>query len=207
MTSSTAPRILVYLLRRDLRLADNPVFHEISRLSKAKEPSVSFTHVLPIYVFSATQIEVSGFLTPNEDGSLPTSPYPEARSQIGRYWRCGKHRAKFLAESVWDLKSSLEKVGSGLEIQVGTVRDVLSSILEWYSPKTPPVSLSRRDSAHDVKGEVVGLWLTEEDGVEERREEREARNLAKDHNLDFKLVKDEKYYIDECVSVMQNVEV
>ena len=84
--------VLIYVLRRDLRLDDNPVFHEISRLYLSKK--AQFTHVLPLYVFNASQIEVAGFST----GSR--SPYPEARSAVGKFWRCGPHRARFLCESV-----------------------------------------------------------------------------------------------------------
>ena len=71
-------RILIYLLRRDLRLADNPIFHELARLnSQSKKP---FTHLLPVYVFPAQQVEVSGFVADGE-----SSPYPEARSKVGGF--------------------------------------------------------------------------------------------------------------------------
>ncbi|KAK5653391.1 hypothetical protein OQA88_8876 [Cercophora sp. LCS_1] len=70
--------ILVYVLRRDLRVADNPILHHLASNNHG------FTHILPIYVFQAHQVEVSGFLV---NGAK--SPYPEARSRVGRYWRCG----------------------------------------------------------------------------------------------------------------------
>ena len=44
-------KVLIYLLRRDLRLADNPVFHEISRAWSNSRPP--FNAVLPVYVFPA----------------------------------------------------------------------------------------------------------------------------------------------------------
>ena len=170
-------RILIYLLRRDLRLADNPIFYEISKL--AQQSQRPFTHLLPIYVFPAQQVEVSGFLSsPHEQ-----SPYPKARSPTAGFWRCGPLRAKFLAESVWDLKSDLDQVGSGLMIRVGKVGQVIYNLLEHYRQQD------------DV--EVHGVWMTAEEGVEEKREERDVRDNVQAAGKEFKLWKDEKYFIDE----------
>ena len=111
------------------------------------------------------------------------SPFPEARSSAG-FWRCGPHRAKFLAESVWDLKKSLEKAGSGLEIRVGLVGQVVKDVLKAY----------KLDSK---RGEVVTVWMTDEEGVEEKREERDVRRVVEGEGKTFRLWTDEKYYIDE----------
>ena len=170
--------VLIYVLRRDLRLADNPIFHEIQKLSQ--QPQKPFTHVLPLYIFAAQQIEVSGFLK-NESSR---SPYPEARSEVGGFWRCGPHRAKFLAESVWDLKERLQKVGSGLDIRVGTLGRVIEEILDQFKQEKQNVSVS-------------AVWMTEEEGVEEKREERDVRRAAQKAGIDFRLWLDEKYFIDE----------
>ncbi|EMC94513.1 hypothetical protein BAUCODRAFT_53277, partial [Baudoinia panamericana UAMH 10762] len=170
-------RILIYLVRRDLRLADNPVFHEIGRLfSQSHQP---FTHVLPIYIFPAEQIEVSGFLSPG----VTRSPYPEARSYVGGFWRCGRLRAQFIAESVWDLKRDLESTGSGLQIRVGSVRDVVQSILDGYRER------------HDC--EVHGLWMTKEDAWEEYEEEERVGDLMTAEGKEFKIWTDEKYLVDD----------
>lgn len=170
-------RVLIYLLRRDLRLADNPIFHEIERLnSQSQRP---FTHLLPVYVFPAEQIEVSGFLSSKAE----RSPYKEARSQVGGFWRCGRLRAKFIAESVWDLKKDLESIGSGLVIRVGTLHDAVASILEGYRNR------------NDV--EVQGVWMTSEEGWEELYEERYVKQLIDRDGKEFKLWKDEKYFVDE----------
>jgi deoxyribodipyrimidine photo-lyase len=172
-------RVLIYLLRRDLRLADNPIFHEISKASKqSKHP---YTHVLPLYVFPAQQVEVSGFLS-SPDGR---SPYPEARSQHGGFWRCGPRRATFLAESIWDLKTALEGVGSGLTVRAGLLGDVIRDLLEGF----------RKSGS----AEVFGLWMTSEEGVEERREEQEVRRTVEADGKEFRLWVDEKYLIDEYV--------
>ena len=169
-------RILIYLLRRDLRISDNPIFHEIAKIhSQLHAP---FTHLLPLYVFPAQQIEISGFLaSPGEK-----SPYPEARSQIGHYWRCGAHRAKFTAETVWDVKKSLERVGNGLEIRVGMLQDVVRQVVDGFK---------------ESGSEVTGLWMTEEPGVEEKREERAVRSEIEGGGKEFRLWADEKYFVDE----------
>ncbi|OAG43469.1 hypothetical protein AYO21_02406 [Fonsecaea monophora] len=173
----TTHRVLIYLLRRDLRLPDNPVFHEIHQLSQQVQKA--FTHVLPVYVFAAQQVEVSGFVT--EPGSK--SPFPEARSEVGKFWRCGPHRAKFLAESIWDLKSQLEGVGSGLCIRVGILGQVVEDILDQFR---------QADEAS-----VSAVWMTEEEGVEEKREERDVRQAAEKFGIGFRLWLDEKYFIDD----------
>jgi deoxyribodipyrimidine photo-lyase len=173
----SSSRVLIYLLRRDLRLADNPVFHEISKLSQQSHHP--FTHLLPIYVFPAQQVEVSGFLSSADE----VCPFPEARSQVGGFWRCGPLRAKFVAESVWDLKSSLERVGSGLTVRVGMVGQILTALLQHFK------------ATGDL--DVYGVWMTSEEGVEEKREERDARRAVEEAGTDFRLWRDEKYFIDE----------
>lgn len=170
------PRVLIYLLRRDLRLADNPVFNEVS--NNLQQSQLSYTHFLPIYVFAAQQIEVSGFLSSDSE----RSPFPEARSSVAGFWRCGHHRAKFLAESVWDLKRSLHHTGSGLEIRVGLAGQVIQEVLSAF----------KKESA-----QVVAVWMTDEEGVEEKREEKEVKEAAERAGTDFKLWTDEKYFIDD----------
>ena len=158
-------------------MADNPILHEISRITQQSQHA--FTHFLPVYIFAAQQIEVSGFLSSDSD----RSPFPEARSQTGGFWRCGPHRAKFLAESVWDAKKGLEKAGNGLAIRVGMAGQVIQDMLEAFK---------RADT------EVAGVWMTEEEGVEEKCEERDVRKAAEGAQTEFKLWVDEKYFVDEC---------
>lgn len=174
----SSPRILIYLLRRDLRLADNPIFHDISKLSQQSHSP--FTHILPVYVFPAQQVEVSGFLRSPHD----KSPFPEARSELGRFWRCGPLRAKFLAESVWDLKNGLEGVGSGLIIRVGMLGQVVRELLNGFKKQSSEAT-------------VTAIWMTSEEGVEEKREEHDVKKAAQAQQVDFRLWVDEKYYIDE----------
>ena len=170
-------RVLIYLLRRDLRLADNPVFNEISQtFQRSQYPS--YTHFLPLYIFAAQQIEVSGFLS-SDSGS---SPFPEARSNVAGFWRCGPHRAKFLAESVWDLKRSLHDIGSDLEIRIGLAGQVIQELISAFK---------------DESAEIVGVWMTGEEGAEEKREESDVKIAAERAGIEFKLWTDEKYYVDD----------
>ncbi len=169
--------VLIYLLRRDLRLEDNPVFHEL-----AKQKVGPYTHLLPLYVFPAQQMEVSGFIPKD---SSAKNPYPAARSAVGGFWRCGPHRAKFLAESVWDLKETLEEVGSGLEIRVGMVGEVIRNMLDGFA------------KGKGSRMTVGAVWMTEEEGMEEKREERDVKNACEQAGAEFKLFTDEKYFIDE----------
>ncbi len=169
-------KVLIYLLRRDLRVSDNPVLHTLSTTQKDH----GFTHLLPLYVFSAQQLEVKGFIPESEH---VRSPYKEARSQVGGFWRTGPHRASFLAECVWDLKEALEEVGSGLCIRVGTSGDVVKDILSRIAEKK------------EIK--VGAVWMVGEEGVEEHHEERQVKNACRETNVEFKLWNDEKYLIDE----------
>jgi len=174
------PRVLIYLLRRDLRFADNPILTEVSKAFQ--QPPHSYTHLLPIYIVAAQQIEVSGFLSSDAD----RSPFPEARSNTAGFWRCGHHRAKFLAESVWDLKTTLENNGSGLAIRVGMAGQVIKDVLQGL----------KQESA-----EVVGVWMTGEEGVEEKREERDVNQASRAAGTMLKLWTDEKYLVDEYESL------
>lgn len=163
---------VLYLFRQDLRTRDNPILSHL-----ATSGNHGFTHLLPVYVFPANQVELSGFI---KDGSK--SPYPEARSRVGKYWRCGPYRAEFMGQAVWDIKESLEAVGSGLTIRLGSVEDAVRSLLEGFQ----------------AKGQKVGaVWMTGLEGTEERKDERDVAALCEKYGAQFKLWGDEKYLIDE----------
>jgi deoxyribodipyrimidine photo-lyase len=114
-----------------------------------------------------------------------TSPYPKACSKESGFWRCGPHRVKFLAESVWDLKESLEDIGNGLIIRVGMVRDVVRDIIDHVESK----------SGADI--EVGGVWMTADEGIEEKEEQEEVQRLVEERKREFRLFRDEKYLVDE----------
>ncbi|KAF5374629.1 hypothetical protein D9615_008919 [Tricholomella constricta] len=145
---------LVYLLRCDLRLSDNPVFHALQNHPR-------YTHVLPLDIFPPSQIEVSGLVQPGVDAK---SPFPEARSRIGKFWRCGPHRAKFLAEGLWDLKSELEALGSGLMMRVGHVDQVGRGLLQGGD--------------EDFGKKVAGVWMTMDWASGELEQMRDVRAIV-----------------------------
>ncbi|KAF1359994.1 cryptochrome DASH [Lizonia empirigonia] len=203
------PRILLYVLRHDVRLSDNPIFTAALRQYTRPQDSTSsdtrirddsltsehrgtsFTHLLPVYVFPAQQVEVSGFLSSTSE----KSPYPEARSEVAKIWRTGPHRARFIAEGAWDLKQTLEGLGcgSGLQIRVGKVGDIVKNILEYYS------------KGGDQKGEISGIWMTADESVEEKQDEKLVKEIAKQNGVEFKLWSDEKYYIDDRDLPFENI--
>jgi deoxyribodipyrimidine photo-lyase len=39
--------------------------------------------------------------------------------------------------------------------------------------------------------------MTEEEGIEEKREELDVKKTCEEHGVEFRLFKDEKYFIDE----------
>lgn len=165
-------KLLVYLLRRDLRVSDNPILHHL-----ATSKDHGYTHLLPVFVFPSHQVEVSGFLKDGEQ-----SPYPPAVSEVGKFWRCGPHRAKFLAQSVWDMKKTLEGLENGLAIRVGSSKDVVQSIISHFKDQGPSVE---------------GVWMTEEKSYEEKKEEDSIASLCSASGVDFQLWPDEKYFVDD----------
>ena len=82
------------------------------------------------------------------------------------------------------MREELEEVGSGLEIRVGMIGEVIQEILKGFAK-------------WDDDSKIGGVWMTEEEGGEEKREERDARKLCEEHDIELRLFKDEKYLIDE----------
>lgn len=176
-SQSTAPRVLILLLRRDLRLTDNPIFHAISQTGNSLRP----THLLPVFVFNATQVEVSGFVSGSGGTTSTASPFPEARSRVGGFWRCGPHRAKFLAESVWDMKERLRHhLGSDLVLRVGRPGDVLAALVAELQ-------------AAGAGADVAGLWMHCALDTEERGEERRVQQALRKLGVDVRLFEDGSY--------------
>jgi deoxyribodipyrimidine photo-lyase len=195
MSSNMQINILIYVLRADLRYNDNPILHEIEKAFNTG--TAGFTHLLPIYVFPSHQVEVSGFIPEGNDAaSTPNSPYPEARSRVGGFWRCGPHRVKFLAESVWDLKNTLEQKSSRLVIRAGKVTDVLQSAFDHLKAEENP---SAKSANAPTNSQIVGVWMTKAYGYEEDREADEVREVVKKNGAEFRSFTDEKYYVHEYV--------
>jgi deoxyribodipyrimidine photo-lyase len=93
---------------------------------------------------------------------------------------------QFIADGVWDLKEKLKGLGcnSGLEMRVGRTAEVVSDIIDWYSQ-------------NEHAGKVSGVWITNDDTTEEKKEVASVKKLAEQHGVDFKAWDDEKFYIDE----------
>jgi deoxyribodipyrimidine photo-lyase len=207
--SNAQSRIILYILRRDIRLSDNPVFHCAAQQLRRSKPGKTvsqdgrrtrddsltsehggapFTHFLPVYIFPPQQIEVSGFLASPSD----KCPYPEARSQVAKVWRTGPHRAKWIGQGVWDLKQQLESLncGTGLEMRVGGVAEVIGDILDSYA------QLAGNDNC---KPKITGIWMTDDDGTEEKDDVKAVEKIAAKNDIPFKVWVDEKFYVDEYV--------
>jgi deoxyribodipyrimidine photo-lyase len=165
--------ILIYLMRKDLRVADNPMLHHLSSNSDH-----GFTHLLPVYVFPETQMDLSGLV----DEKYADQYVTPARSRVGHFARCGPHRAKFIAETIQNLKSSLESLGSGLVLRAGNHGKVVNDLMEGFEK-------------HDLK--VGAVWTTGLVGSEEEEQERSVSSVCKNQGVDFKIWTDEKYFIDE----------
>ncbi|KAM0350839.1 hypothetical protein ACHAO7_000967 [Fusarium culmorum] len=164
-------KLLVYLLRRDLRAIDNPILHHLASSDHG------FTHLLPIYILPPHQIETSGFVVEGQK-----SPYPLAKSQVGRFWRCGPLRAKFQAECIWDVKKNFENIGSGMLIRIGKFDDVLKHLIK---------SLNEDHQSIDT------VWMTEEPSKEELDDQNAVASVCSKEGIGFKLWHDEKYFIDD----------
>ncbi|GAP92107.2 putative cryptochrome dash [Rosellinia necatrix] len=164
--------VLVYLVRRDLRITDNPILHQL-----ASSTDHGFTHLLPLHIIPPNQIEVSGFLRDGE-----TSPFPEARSETAGFWRCGPHRARFIAESLWNLKENLAKLGNDLTIRIGEPRQVLEHLAEGLQQ-------------HQIK--VSAIWMFAEEGHEEERHEKSVAEACSALGIVRQVWVDEKYFVDD----------
>jgi deoxyribodipyrimidine photo-lyase len=204
----TQDKLIIYIVHHDLRLSDNPIFHELSRAHQTK--TCPFTHVLPLYIFRPHQIETSGFIPKGADDAVITEPrYPEARTELGGFWRCGPHRAKFRAESVWDLKESLESIGSGLVMRIGKADEVVRDIIEKLEVRKDIAGDVGNLSISDCRSElvelelsgnkikVVGVWMMAEEGIEDKEEQEQLRSLVEDQGKEFRLFLNEGYFVDE----------
>lgn len=168
-----APRALIHVIRRDLRVGDNPIIHHLATHAGLYDLYV------PVYVFPSHQIELSGLIP---DGSQ--NPFPPAKSALGRYWRTGPHRVRFIAEAVWHLKSKHESLGSGLVIRVGNIADAVRTLAQGLV-----------DNGQKV--DIGAIWMTGHEGSEEKADEKAVEALCGELDAEWKLWVDEKYLIDD----------
>ncbi|KAI0522278.1 cryptochrome [Xylaria bambusicola] len=164
--------VVIYLVRHDMRVKDNPI---LDRLASSKDHG--FTHLLPLHVIPPYQMEVSGFL---KNGTK--SPYPEARSEVGRFWRCGPHRARFIAQSLWNLKDNYIKLGNDLNIRIGKSHELLKDLINGLKEQQIRVS---------------AVWMIAEEGYEEEQEEKNLKEACSALGIQLEMCVDEKYFIDD----------
>ncbi|KAK0656296.1 DNA photolyase, FAD-binding/Cryptochrome [Cercophora newfieldiana] len=165
-------KALLVVLRKDLRVHDNVVFEQAASATGSE-----FNILVPLYVFSAQQMDLSGFVPGGAE-----NPYPAPRSRVGRYPRCGRHRAEFIGSAVWDLKKSLEALESGLVIRVGIIADVVRDLAKGLEKNGHPVG---------------AVWMTSHEGTEEKADEKAVASLCEGIGAQCKIWEDEKYFIDD----------
>lgn len=90
-----------------------------------------------------------------------------------------------MAEAVWDLKESLESRQSGLVIRIGQPADVVGDIIKRL--------------ASSGKAAVSAVWVTHDVPFEEKKQQERVSSVCANFNVDFTLIPDEKYFVDECV--------
>lgn len=165
----TVMKTVLYPLRRDLRLQDNPIFHALST-------SKDVAFLVPLYILDPRQIEVSSLLKQGQN-----NPYPEARSRIAKFWRCGIHRCKFLVESLFDIKHSLRALGSDFIICAGEPGKVISSLIQ---------QIPACDDASPV-----AVWIAHDPADEEKAQVRHIQDCVP--SIELKVFKDESYLIHQ----------
>ena len=170
------PRVLILLFRRDLRMHDNPLLLAAQKAHQSNQ----ITHVLPLYIFNPQQVEVSGFLS----SVTEKSPFKECRSSVGNFWRCGPYRAKFIAETVWDFKQTLKKLGSDLVLRVGHQASIVKGVIE-----------ALRESG----ATVAGVWVSNCVGTEEAAEVKSVQREVQRENLEFGSFEDGSYLYSRWV--------
>lgn len=79
-------------------------------------------YLIPLYVFDEREMELSG---------LPgyRSQAPPAKTPLYDFWKTGRFRARFIAETVYDLRSRLADRGSDLLIRFGRTEDIVTSLV------------------------------------------------------------------------------
>ncbi|KAJ1304547.1 hypothetical protein OPQ81_005688 [Rhizoctonia solani] len=153
-----ARHIAIALLRNDLRVSDNPILY-------AARDAPKTTHLLPLFVFDERQIELSGVAGFKEAQRPEDEPLSAARTRICGFWRTGRHRARFLVQSVFDLKSQLKSLGSDLGIYMGRPENIVPQLVHQL--------LDQGDT-------IEGVWLQQESASEEVSVERRLLRALKE---------------------------
>jgi len=143
----------IHWFRQDLRLHDNPALNRsIKESSKSIKNNDISSGILPFYCFDPRF--VSG----------------KTLTQFGSQ-KCGVRRAKFLLESVIDLRKNLEKNGSGLVVAVGKTENVVAEMC-----KTVDIEINKQKDIDGIKPQII---VQEEPVSEEQMVDRNVRRAVK----------------------------
>lgn len=113
MSASTSKKPLhFHWFRQDLRLLDNPSLNKsIQNGNRTPKNNDISNGMVPIYCFD-----------PRFIGGNTMTPFGSQK--------CGVMRAKFMLDSVADLRANLEKKGSGLVVAYGKTEDVMQKLCQ-----------------------------------------------------------------------------
>ena len=109
MAAQQGKKTVLYLFRNDLRVHDNQCLNWAHQ---------NGDHIIPLYCFQ---------------------PEHFATTHNFNFRRCGKQRAKFLVESVTDLRSNLKKLGSNLVVRRESPISAVSDLIELCSSGNAPI--------------------------------------------------------------------
>lgn len=164
--------IFIHLHTLDLRTHDSPILSLAHSSSKR-----DVTHFLPVYVFDERQLSLAcipgfGSLGPKKHGqddddtsttqAKQTDVIPGPRSRNAGLHRMGRHRVRFLVESVFDLKERYKRMGSDLLVACGEPEDVVAKLAQGFK------SQGKR---------VDGVYMQKEVATEEVNVIRRARKM------------------------------
>lgn len=175
--------VLICLLRFDLRIHDNPLFHYAhiphpppqhfspkahfqDRLVDEHDLHSTADYLLPVYVFDEREIELSGLPGYERQG-------PEARTQHFGFWKTGGFRARFISETVYDLRSRLREAGSDLLVRFGRPEDVIRNLVKGFK---------------DQGDTVEAVWMQKEMTHQEVRVESTIETSLKQYNVPLRMV-------------------
>ncbi|KAK9831060.1 hypothetical protein WJX74_001561 [Apatococcus lobatus] len=122
--ASDGKRVVVWL-RNDLRLHDNYSLHKAAELVKAG----TATEVVPLYCFDPRHFVVT--------------PYGHPKT--------GAYRAQFMLESVQDLKTGLQKIGSDLIVHLGKPEDAIAGLIGQGSTVITQTETTSEENKIDAK--------------------------------------------------------
>jgi len=103
-------RTVIYLFQNDLRLHDN----ECLKMAQTKGD-----FLIPLFCFQPTQFKGTYHFN---------------------FQRCAPHRAKFLVETIGDLRSNLQKCGSNLVVRCESMLPTIQDLVHICQKSDAPVS-------------------------------------------------------------------